>query len=65
MARKKSNCTTGIYQITNISNGRFYIGSSVAIENRKTAHFGMLRRKKHHNNYLQNEYNKYRTTYVL
>jgi len=49
----------GIYKITNIINGKFYIGSSVQIEIRIKNHFKLLEQNKHPNPYLQNSYNKY------
>lgn len=49
----------GIYKITNLVNGKFYVGSSVDIKNRLRQHFGNLRRGTHHNHHLQNAWNKY------
>lgn len=51
--------TIGIYKINNILNGKFYIGSSVCIERRKTAHIYDLRINKHSNSKLQRAWNKY------
>ena len=51
--------TTGIYKIINKSNGKVYIGQSVDVENRIKNHKGDLRRNHHHNEHLQNSFNKY------
>jgi group I intron endonuclease len=50
---------SGIYKITNIINGKFYIGSSVNLNHRKWRHFNLLDNNKHVNKKLQNSYNKY------
>lgn len=49
----------GVYKITNKVNGKFYIGSSFNVRNRKYSHFSCLRLNKHSNKHLQNAYNKY------
>lgn len=49
---------TGIYKLVDLK-GRFYIGSSVNIPERKKLHFRELRKNKHDNIKLQNYYNKY------
>lgn len=49
----------GIYSITNIVNGKRYIGKSKNIKSRWSHHKGSLRRGKHENDYLQNSWNKY------
>ena len=49
----------GIYKITNIQNGKVYIGSSVNVSNREYKHFWMLNKGIHDNEYLQKSYNKY------
>lgn len=51
--------TCGIYKITNKQNNKFYIGSSVDIETRWSAHKSYLRRCIHANKHLQNAWNKY------
>lgn len=53
---------SGIYKITNIVNGNFYIGSSSNIRKRKEKHFRYLRRGCHENKHLQNAFNKYGET---
>lgn len=49
----------GIYKITNLINGKCYIGKSEDIEYRKKVHFKELEEGKHHSSYLQEDYNKY------
>lgn len=49
----------GIYSITNIINGKLYIGKSKNIKSRWLDHERNLRKNKHHNDYLQNAWNKY------
>lgn len=49
----------GIYKITCIKNGKFYIGSSVNLKNRLDIHKRELEKGRHYNNKLQNSYNKY------
>lgn len=50
---------TGIYMIKNMINGKFYIGSSKHLHNRKIQHLRDLRNNKHCNLKLQYAYNKY------
>lgn len=49
----------GVYKITNIQTGKFYIGSSINIEKRWREHKLALKKNKHHNPYLQRVWNKY------
>lgn len=49
----------GVYKITNIITGKFYIGSSKNIEARLKGHFKDLETNTHGNKHLQNSYNKY------
>lgn len=49
----------GVYKITNIVNGKIYIGSSMNLGRRFNDHKNQLSRKKHSNKYLQNSWNKY------
>jgi group I intron endonuclease len=51
--------TSGVYQIKNLVNGKVYIGSSATIKKRWREHKKLLRRRKHHNRYLQHAWNKY------
>jgi group I intron endonuclease len=48
-----------IYQITNLVNGKFYIGSTKNYRHRRTRHLYELRHNKHSNARLQNAFNKY------
>lgn len=57
MNNDELNC--GIYCILNIANCKLYIGSSVNLSARFRKHISELRRRKHHNQYLQNSFNKY------
>lgn len=56
---KITRYSIGIYQITNLKNGNFYIGSSVNLYNRFHTHCTKLKKQLHSNKYLQNAYNKY------
>jgi len=49
----------GIYKISNIINGKFYIGSSKELGRRKAVHLHQLRANKHVNTKLQHSFNKY------
>lgn len=51
------NC--GIYKITNIETGDFYIGQSIHLNRRKSYHFSQLKKDKHRNQHLQNAFNLY------
>lgn len=53
----KYNC--GIYKITNVLNGKRYMGSSKNFKNRKRKHFYELGKNTHHCRHLQFAYNKY------
>lgn len=51
----------GVYKILNISNNKFYIGSTVeSFKGRIRSHFNSLRRNAHLNEHLQNAFNKYK-----
>lgn len=50
---------SGIYKITNIIDGRVYIGKSINMPSRKTQHFSKLKLNKHVNSLLQNAFNKW------
>lgn len=50
---------TGIYMILNITNDKKYVGSSCDIKMRWKKHKQSLNNNKHHNQYLQNSWNKY------
>jgi len=49
----------GIYKITNLINGKTYIGQTVNYRKRKTSHYSKLKQGKHHNEHLQMAFNKY------
>lgn len=49
----------GVYIIRNIVTGKYYVGSSVNIENRWAGHIKSLESNSHNNQYLQNAWNKY------
>lgn len=55
---QRDEFTCGIYQIVS-SSGNMYIGSTVCFEERKKAHFSLLKKRKHYNSILQNAFNKY------
>src|SRR5688572_20885127 len=50
---------SGIYLITNLSNGKVYVGSSDQLKRRKYLHFYRLKRGNHANPHLQNAWNHY------
>ena len=50
---------TGVYLITNLSNGKTYVGSSVNIYNRLHEHITLLNNNRAHNKHLQAAWNKY------
>lgn len=52
---------TGIYKITNLINGKFYIGSTATLgfDKRWKSHIKLLRSNKHQNRHLQNAWTKY------
>ena len=49
----------GIYKITNLDNGKMYIGQSLDIQHRWSEHRSELNHNKHDNSYLQNSWNLY------
>lgn len=51
--------TCGVYEIVNTVNGKRYVGSSVNIEQRWSAHKSNLRRGRHHSIHLQRAWDKY------
>ena len=51
---------SGIYQITNQRNGKRYIGSTVNLRRRWSAHLRRLRRGQHGNQHLQRSFDKHR-----
>jgi len=53
---------TGIYFITNLNNGKVYVGSSYDIRRRWKQHLWKLTNNKHSNPHLQSAWNKYGKT---
>jgi group I intron endonuclease len=51
--------TSGIYKITTLHNGHFYIGSSLSLKKRMKDHRNALKNNIHHVLYMQKVYNKY------
>lgn len=49
----------GVYRITNIVNGKSYIGSSIDVANRFSEHKRTLKNESHRNIYLQRAWRKY------
>lgn len=49
----------GIYKITNIDNGKMYVGQSVDLKHRWAEHKCDLNNNKHSNNYLQKSWNSH------
>ncbi len=49
----------GIYKITNLINGKVYIGQSERLNEREREHFYRLGRGEHNNEHLQKAFNKY------
>lgn len=50
---------TGIYQITNLHNGKAYVGSAVSFRNRWKEHLRQLKNGKHHSTVMQRAWDKY------
>lgn len=50
---------SGIYKITNLVNGKYYIGSAVNTKGRFATHISQLNSGKHGNKYLQKAWDKY------
>lgn len=50
---------SGIYYIKNTKTEQIYIGQSINLKERLNDHFNKLRKNKHHNNHMQNSFNKY------
>lgn len=55
----KTKTQSGIYKITNKTNGKIYVGSAKNINKRWKRHIYELNNQKHHNIILQNAWNKY------
>lgn len=48
-----------VYRIVNFRNGKVYVGKTLNVKQRKSDHFKLLRKNKHHSWLLQKAYNKY------
>ena len=59
MSYKKLPNDIGVYAITNLVNGKVYIGSSRRLHSREREHFNSLVRGDHHNQHLQSSFNMY------
>lgn len=59
MATSKYTSQSGIYVISNVKNGKIYIGKAVDIKRRWKDHRAKLNTNSHYNSYLQNSWNKY------
>lgn len=51
--------TCGIYRITHIASGKYYLGSSLNTEKRLGEHLRLLRNSEHSNHHLQHAFDKY------
>lgn len=51
---------SGVYRITNMKNGRSYVGSSVVLKKRLSEHCRQLSANRHHSSFLQRCWNKNR-----
>lgn len=49
----------GVYEIVNMVDGKFYIGSTCRFADRYSKHKNKLKHNKHHCRHLQNAWNKY------
>lgn len=47
----------GIYVLENTTTGKLYVGQSVDIDKRRQEHFNSMQKGKHHNVYIQQDYN--------
>lgn len=59
MISEKLNNKSGIYTITNLINGKIYLGFCQNFRSRYSDHKITLKNNKHGNSYLQSAYNKY------
>ncbi len=54
----RKSLKSGIYKIVNTTNHRIYIGSAKEFKSRGRDHLKSLRNNKHHNKFLQHDFNK-------
>lgn len=54
-----SSTCPGVYKITNLVNGKYYVGSAVDPRKRWNTHLSSLRRGRHHSQHLQAAFFKY------
>jgi group I intron endonuclease len=54
----KNSVDGGIYKIVNKINNRIYIGSTKSFKTRFKNHYNTLTSNKHHNKFMQNDFNK-------
>ena len=59
MKQRRKNQPAAVYRIQNTETGQVYIGQSTAYNQRWNSHKSLLRRNKHRNPKLQEDYNKY------
>lgn len=48
----------GIYVLENTTTGKQYVGQSIDVNKRKQEHFNSMQKGKHHNDYIQQDYNR-------
>jgi group I intron endonuclease len=58
--RYKIKYNTGVYQLRDLINNKRYIGKALNLSSRKSYHWCMLKKNKHDNIFLQEDYNKYK-----
>ena len=59
---RPTSSISGIYKITNVANGKCYIGSAINIKKRWQRHNAHLNTNRHHSLYLQRAWNEYSET---
>ena len=57
--KKKYKVISGVYTITNLIDGKIYVGKAKNVRMREQGHFSALRKNKHVNKHLQSAFNKY------
>ena len=51
---------SGVYIIQSLIDHTVYVGSAINFIRRKSRHFTLLKEGRHHNDHLQNAWNKYK-----